>query len=223
MAQQPRQSHSTRRHRRSLSLLGMLLLLGLIGLSASRLTAWVYASNAIRAVTEEDVPLQHAQAALDLALRLWPWDAEYHNQRGLLAVRARDIRAGENAYLQSLKLRPTWPYTWINLAQYWLIRGRSDTFFTTLWKQGLALGPAEDRLHLAFSQIGLSHWYRLNPAQRDLLQQSVAYLVTAANAATSLTELKKYARQQQLQPLLCRLGVRSVNLAEWCERQKNQR
>ena len=205
------------------ALLAILLLLGLSAISTSRLLASVYADYGNRLAESRASNLNRAGTALDVATRLWPLDAEYYNQLGLLAVRAGDFSVAEDAYLQSLRLRPTWPYTWGNLAQYRLTRGLTDELFTSIWEHGLELGPAEDRLHLAYGQIGLSAWYRLSRQQRAALRRSLDYLLTAPNAENSLIELRLFAQRQRLQPLLCRLSNDAITLKEWCERHTDTR
>lgn len=215
--------HKSRRHRRSTGqsipiAVAIAALLLLSAGSVCRLFASVYADYGYRLAEAESDQLVRAGLALDVAVKLWPLAAEYHNQRGLLAVRAGDFLTAEHAYLRSLELRPTWPYTWANLAQYRLVRGRTDDLLTGLWQQGLELGPAEDRLHLAYSQIGLTNWYRLARQQRKTLRQSLDYLLKAPNAEQSLRELTLFVRRHNLEPLLCRLVQETANLQDWCLR-----
>jgi len=213
-----RRRHTSQRAARWLTvLLTFPLLLGLCAISTSRLVASIYAGYAQSLLEGEAARLPRARSALDVAVRFWPLDAEYHNQRGQLAVTARDLATAEAAYFQSLRLRPTWPYTWANAAQYQLSRGLNDERFMDFWQQGLALGPAEDHLHLTYSQIGLTNWYRLTRQQRHLLHQSLDYLIRAPNARNSFRDLTLFARRQRLQSLLCRLGD-GAELEDWCAR-----
>lgn len=66
--------------------------------------------------------------------------------------KAKDIQA---TYLNSLKLRPTWPVTWANLAVLKLNDGKWDSDFFTYLHKANQLGQTKDEVHILFLEFGL--------------------------------------------------------------------
>ncbi len=126
-----------------------------------------------------------AQAHAERAVRLSPANADYHELLGVIHElrhpladigdeTARPDR--EQALLHfraAIERRPTWPYVRARLA-YALVRlDRVDAELESTLAEAARLGPWEPPVMLAIVDIGLDSWFRLSPAGRQVVSDTL--------------------------------------------------
>jgi tetratricopeptide (TPR) repeat protein len=80
-----------------------------------------------------------------------PWDDH---------ARQRVEQALKN-YRRAAALRPSWPYTWVNIAQTKLSLAEIDQEFARALGRAAELGPWEPEVQLAVAELGLATWHLL--------------------------------------------------------------
>lgn len=78
-------------------------------------------------------------------------------------------RASRDSFRQALRLRPTAPQTWANLALAKQSLGEIDDEFFTALERSARYGPWEPPVLMIGLQTGLGAWDRASPAQRELI------------------------------------------------------
>ena len=124
---------------------------------------------------------QEALAAADLAHRLAPWSAEYESLLGQVYA-SRHIGAAdgdatampfwlqaETHYRRAIALRPTWPYTYVALAQTQRRMRRLDAAYEQSLRQALHFGPWEPSILMAIVDMNLDLLSQLQPSTRQLV------------------------------------------------------
>ena len=119
------------------------------------------------------------------AVRLAPFSADY--REGLARVYAsRYLSTADGAaialpfqakavaeYRESIRLRPTWPYSYIALAQTLARMNRFDAEFDDSLRMAMHYGPWEPDIMLAMTDMALDGLPRLSPASRQLVLDTV--------------------------------------------------
>lgn len=166
---------------------------GLADLAAFRARAWVEAWGhlAQQATVKQQAydPLpqdwEEARADGERAVRLAPFSADY--REGLARVYASRYLSTEDGaaialpfqeravaqYRESIRLRPTWPYSYIALAQTLARMNRFDAEFEYSLRMALHYGPWEPAIMLAMTDMALDDLPRLSPAARQLVLDTV--------------------------------------------------
>ncbi|HQV41151.1 MAG TPA: hypothetical protein PLN04_03955 [Moraxellaceae bacterium] len=173
---------------------GIWSILGMVAdIAAFRGGAWVeaWSFQLSKAQTQneffspQDEDWQQAYALANLAVRLSPMNADYreglariHEARFIMAPigdpEARPEREKAIAsYRDSIRLRPTWPYAHAALA-YALVRaGGHDAEMESALAEAARLGPWEPKVMEAIVDIGLDGWYRISPASRVIVSNTL--------------------------------------------------
>lgn len=124
---------------------------------------------------------QDALSAAMLAQRLAPWSADYEDRLGhVYAARYIGVADGdavampfwqqaETHYRRAIALRPTWPYTYVALAQVQRHMQRLDGEYEQSLRQALHYGPWEPAVQMAVVDMNLDLLPRLQPSTRQLV------------------------------------------------------
>ncbi len=128
---------------------------------------------------------QQAQSRLERALALTPGDAGLTEDLGRLhEIRTQRLPATSPAvpaelklaldYLRrSLRVRPTSPYTWANIAIVKSRQGALDAEFQQAIARAALLGPWEPDVQLALADIGFRNWKQLPATTRATIQANL--------------------------------------------------
>jgi hypothetical protein len=159
-----------------------------------------------------------AERALNTALRVRPWDTDILGDLGdLYAWRAIDEaahaanarvlrRESRDYYRRAAALRPTWPYTWANLAQTQLALTELDPAFAHALIRAAELGPAEPDVQIAVAELGISGWYALPEEAKQVVQKSARRGVQNSGSRLRSAALATLRRKQR--ELIQRLEAR---------------
>jgi hypothetical protein len=85
-------------------------------------------------------------------------------------------------YRTACALRPTFPYTWVNLALAKHARGHHDAEFLAAYDRAMQFGHTEADLHIFLANLTYSQWSRLGPQR----QQTFANLAASAKAKSRI-------------------------------------
>jgi hypothetical protein len=108
---------------------------------------------------------------------------EYQQQQDLMDQAIRHYRT-------ACALRPTFPYTWVNLALAKHSRGNHDAEFLAAYDRAMHYGHTEADLHKVLAQLTYSQWSRLGP------QRQQTFANVAASAKTSSGMMFKLLAQR---------------------------
>lgn len=164
------------------------------GLSGRQAFAALYAAYA------DTVP-EHSGSrygALRVAVRFDPDNAEYWRQLAALAVERDDIELEDTAHVQSIAVRPSWPYGWSAAARSLAERGHFDDRLTVALRRSQVLGPSERRLQYTNAVTALAFWDYLSLEQRDLLVPSVDFVLNHKRYARSLAAAIAALKREQV-------------------------
>lgn len=110
-------------------------------------------------------------AAYNTLGRVWEW------QQYTLPTAAPEARpsrmAALEAYRNATQLRPTWPYTWVDLALVKLRLGEVDEELVNALEQGLQTGPWRSKSLARIAQVGLLSWWQLPQRGREITLEAV--------------------------------------------------
>lgn len=162
---------------------------GVADIAAFRARVWVEAWShqvqqaAVKGQAYDPDPddWEAARAAGERAVRLAPLSADY--REGLARVYAsRYLSTADGAaialpfqeqalqqYRESIRLRPTWPYSYIALAQTLSRMNRFDAEFDRSLHMAIHYGPWEPAIMLAMTDMALDDLPRLSPEARQLV------------------------------------------------------
>jgi hypothetical protein len=115
-----------------------------------------------------------------------PADPNVHELLGLLGARGFDVSGatgrsnpeilGEAAaqYREALMLRPSSPYTWVNLAALQYRLGNTGSEFETALVRAIQTGPYEPEVQAMVANFGLAVWNEVAAPTRTAIEQAVA-------------------------------------------------
>ncbi len=137
--------------------------------------AWQVAlSAANKAITYSPVKNAHYYDTLG---HIWDWRhfTQAYGDTSVAQSRLHAIRA----YRQAIKLRPTWPYSWINLAYAKLKSDELDDEFNQALDSAFQSGPWRIKVNRHVADIGFAAWGRLAGDTRRIvltaINRTVAY------------------------------------------------
>ncbi|MDP2227279.1 MAG: hypothetical protein Q8J78_07350 [Moraxellaceae bacterium] len=76
-------------------------------------------------------------------------------------------------YRDAIKRRPTWPYTYADLAYALMRLDRVDAELEAALVDGARLGPWEPEVMQAIIDVGFEAWYRLSPEARRVVADTL--------------------------------------------------
>lgn len=169
------------------------LVWGIADIAAFRARVWVEAwgfmaqQSAAKglAYDPEELDWELARTSGEWAVRLAPFSADY--REALARVYASRYLSTENGapvalafqeqalvqYRESIRLRPTWPYSYIALAQTLARMNRFDAEFDQSLRMALHYGPWEPDIMLAMTDMALDDLPHLSPDGRRLVLETV--------------------------------------------------
>ncbi len=157
-----------------------------------------------------EVARQAAQSAIDLNPVA---NGEYYDRLGRIHEWRQhrhlfgDVKAAESrreaviAYRASLAARPTWPYSWNNLAYAKLRLLELDEEFQTALHQAFKYGPWRLLVNRRIAEIGLIAWPSLDPLTRQLVLESARRTVLDGPGAARA--LEQEAKRTGMLEVLC--------------------
>ena len=118
-------------------------------------------------------------------------------------------------YKKAISLRPTWPYTWMNLALVKYRLGETDDEFYHALHKADELGPWEPGVQHVIVDIGLHHWNSLSRDERkfvlSIIDKSLKH--TARKHSIDVLDLtKRYGALE----LTCRIHEDIGVVNEYC-------
>lgn len=140
--------------------------------------------------------MPHAPALLQLGGHLSEWQAyiaEGDNKQQYFSEAL--VR-----YRQSIKERPTWPYTWFDLTKAKIRASEVDDEFQAALRTTMHLGPNERNLQIGISQLGLLTWTELDEQTQGIVM-GVLNVVMQRDPKKLYLAAEKYNRVE----LLCSL------------------
>lgn len=92
----------------------------------------------------------------------------------IAAPEAQESReAALRAYRRATELRPTWPYTWGDLALVKARLGQADTEMVNALEQALKNGPWREKVLTRITQVGLLNWWQLPEEGRAVTLEAI--------------------------------------------------
>ncbi|MBF0136496.1 MAG: hypothetical protein H7833_18420 [Magnetococcus sp. DMHC-1] len=148
------------------------------------------------------------------ALELHPGNAEYWLHFGQLQyiwsrqIKEDTVRASALlqeavvSYETAARLRPTWGYTWINLAQVRMVQGRDHWPESVLHlERAMVFAPWEPSVQLNVVRLGFTLWSSLEERlQNDIL--NVALRVMGHSPHQVLELVKRHGKKDNILPLV---------------------
>ncbi|MBQ0789203.1 MAG: hypothetical protein KBT50_01190 [Cycloclasticus sp.] len=96
-------------------------------------------------------------------------------------------------YRASIHERPTWPYTWFDLAKAKIRASEIDAEFQTALINTVRLGPNERKLQIGVVQLGMLTWESLDEQTQDKVL-GVVNIVLNRNPKTLYRAVESYGR-----------------------------
>jgi hypothetical protein len=168
--------------------------------------------------------LADVQRHLDTALARFPGNPDYRDfSGGLKELRARQpgvlgaeraalLESAADDYRASLRVRPLWPYSWVNLLSAKDKLGQVDSEFNRALNRAVETGPWEPRVQLQVLRSGLRQWDALTSGQRALVRDQLASaLQVQPRGAFEIARF--YARAD----LLCPMESGQPQIERWCK------
>ncbi len=127
-------------------------------------------------------------------------------------------RAALDYYRKAVRLRPVWPYTWIDLALVKYRLGELDKEFYDAWHRSVELGPFEPGVQQVAAGIGLHGWNGFTKEDRiftlDVIKQGVRH-ANKGHARSMLEQTKAYGYLE----LICLIVEDDEFVQKYCQRQ----
>jgi hypothetical protein len=141
---------------------------------------------------------------LQRAVASVPGDPVTHELLGTLAVRGIGIpdnaRVAFDEFRETLRLRPTSPYTWLRLAELQYLTGDTKARFETYLRRAAELGMAEPGIQRQAAFLGLAVYDEISEPAR----MSVDRLIAAGARRNTLEMMRISARRGRLD-VTCKL------------------
>ena len=128
------------------------------------------------------------------------------------AASAAELRQALEYYERSVRVRPTSPYMWGNIAIMHSGLGLLDAGLVRAIDNAALLGPWEPEVQIALADIGFSNWNALPQASRDTIQKNL-YRGLKHNDAKMFDSAFRHAR---LDVMCATPGVTRSKLALRC-------
>lgn len=125
---------------------------------------------------------------------------------------AAELRQALRYYQRSVRLRPTSPHMWANIAVMHSHLGLLDAGLYRAIDNAALLGPWEPEVQLALADIGFRNWHALPKASRDTVQRNL-YRGLRHNDARMFDSAFRHAR---LDVMCATPGVERSKLALRC-------
>ena len=146
------------------------------------LAAWtaVHAGVARQVAVEEQAKLYaEREADLDAALgaaRAASRDPVANEAAALALARAgQEYLADARVHFETaIRMRPTSPYTWSNIAAVDYLAGDTGPGFESAIKRAVELGPSEPEVQATVALYGLAVFDQLHPSAREAVERMVA-------------------------------------------------
>ena len=133
------------------------------------------------------------------------------------ASAARQLAAAQ--YRESIRLQPTWPYAWADLATVKFRLREFDGELLNAMHKSIELGPWEPGIQRVVADIGMSIWFRLKDPDRefilDLIRRSFMH-VNSGHVRNMEALIKKHGFTDKV----CQKPDSNEKLREFCK--KNQ-
>ena len=153
--------------------------------------------------------MPHDPALLQLGGHLSEWQAyiaeDDHKEQYFSEALVR--------YRLSIKERPTWPYTWFDLAKAKIRASEVDDEFKSALRTTMRLGPNERKLQIGILQLGLLTWIELDEQTQGIVM-GVVNVVMQREPKKLYLAVEKYNRVE----LLCSLVSGDVWLDLECSK-----
>ncbi|MCG7545294.1 hypothetical protein MHM93_14025 [Pseudoalteromonas sp. MM17-2] len=149
-----------------------------------------------------------AHMRLQRAAELVPNHAQYHTIQAQLSLYGFahgyadgvELRTAKEQLLHSLSLRPSWPYTWLELAKVsYSLDGINDSVWQYL-KQAQQYGPFIKEVNITSVEFYLLYYAELNAEQRQALRTQLQRALVQRDGAWLLWER---AQLRMRKTLLC--------------------
>lgn len=159
--------------------------------------AWAVAEGAaLRAISR--YPTADGEY-LDLLGRVYSWQ---HISEPFGSPRAETSRrAALDAYRAAVAARPTWPYTWLRLADTKLHLAQFDDEFRLARARATELGPTRIQIQREIAGIAFAAWRQLNANERQRALESARRAV--AYGPRDAQQIHARAAQLGLADALC--------------------
>ncbi|MBF0155029.1 MAG: hypothetical protein HQL64_14915 [Magnetococcales bacterium] len=163
---------------------------------------------------EKETAWQQAMLYNKQALVLNPGNAEYWLQFGQFQYlwsrqikndtekSAALLQDAASSYEAAARMRPTWGYTWINLAQVRMVQGKEHwAEAVSHLERAMVLAPWEPSVQQNVVRLGFVMWSTLDERmQNDILNVAVRGMVLYPQEILDL--VKRYEKRQKFQPLV---------------------
>jgi len=176
--------------------------------------------------TQED--WSRYQSSLDKALQHDPTNSEFYRTLGQViegpyrkyqlgdkeALEARTTAA--EYYRESIKLRPTWPYGYVDLA---LVKFRllqiDDEFYDAMFAS-MEYGPWEPDIQRVVSEIGMVLWNILEDREREFILNIARQSFMHANK-THVRSMQRIVGQRHFLSRVCEKSKHNADLLKYCD------
>jgi hypothetical protein len=129
------------------------------------------------------------------------------------AAATADLAQAIDHYRASLRIRPAWPYTWLDLATAKARGQQFDHEFQTAFAAALRFGPWETQVQHGAVQLALSSWGGLSAPNREQLRRLLERMAGTAGMDVLLRD----AGAAQRLPVLCVIAEGIEAIDRYCE------
>ncbi|MFQ5661084.1 MAG: tetratricopeptide repeat protein [Gammaproteobacteria bacterium] len=172
----------------------------------------------------KDEDWNRLRGKLSKALKLDPGNPDIHQWLGLAiegpyarfgpglieAVSVRQ-RAADH-YRESIRLRPVWPYAWVDLALAKYRLGEIDAEFYRALHTSIELGPWEPGVQKVVADIGMHLWDNLPKEERLFILDTIKHALLHSNRS-HVNQMLKLVKQRGFLQFIC-LIVKNNNVVE---------
>ena len=226
---------------RVLSLIAIPCLLYLVYIAGSWSLADIYARPSIiilekwrsDEITLNDDDWDELRKNLSIALEFDPDNPRFHEYLAL-AIEGRyayiapkneeampSRRAAYKHYKDSISIRPTWPYAWVNLALVKYRLGETDDEFYHALHKADELGPWEPGVQRVIADVGLHYWGSLSREERGFVLNIIDKSLHHAERNHSMDVLALTKRSGMLE-LMCLIHEDLDYVIQYCKKNLNK-
>ena len=102
------------------------------------------------------------------------------------------LEKAKELYIESIVLRPTWPFDWIAFASIKAQLQEFDDEFSNAIKRSDELAPWEYQIQVKLIRLGFSHWNNLTSGEQDIIHKSFDRAMQGKQAMHFIKIAKKY-------------------------------
>ena len=142
-------------------------------------------------------------------------EGPYVNGMGDWVKASKARRLAAEHYRESIRLQPTWPFAWADLATVKYRLRQFDPELVQALHKSIELGPWEPGIQRVVANIGMIMWYRLSDADRVFILGVIRRSFMYVNE-NHVKNMKALIERQNFKDRVCRKPDVNEPLKEYC-------